>query len=121
MLFVVDFDGTLSVRDTVDAMLEQFADPSWEDVEKEWLDGHITAVQCMQKQLRMVKADHVTLENFFRSIQLDATFLQTRKPVRQTGCCKRRFRSCDSRCHEKRRIPRSTYLCQQITFRARWY
>ena len=49
MLFVVDFDGTLSVRDTVDAMLEQFADPSWEDVEKEWLDGHITAVQCMQK------------------------------------------------------------------------
>ncbi len=57
MLFVVDFDGTLSVRDTVDAMLEQFADPSWEDVEKEWLDGHITAVQCMQKQLRMVSVN----------------------------------------------------------------
>ena len=59
MLFVVDFDGTLSVRDTVDAMLEQFADPSWEEIEQEWLDGHITAVQCMQKQLHMVKADHV--------------------------------------------------------------
>ncbi len=75
MLFVVDFDGTLSVRDTVDAMLERFAGPEWEAVEQEWLDGQITAVQCMQKQLRMVKSDHVTLEKFFRSIQLDATFL----------------------------------------------
>jgi 2,3-diketo-5-methylthio-1-phosphopentane phosphatase len=83
MLFVVDFDGTLSVRDTVDAMLERFAGPEWEAVEQEWLDGHITAVQCMQKQLRMVKADHVALESFFRGIQLDASFLPFYKHVSQ--------------------------------------
>jgi len=83
MLFVVDFDGTLSVRDTVDAMLERFAGPEWEDVEQEWLDGHITAVQCMQKQLRMVKTDHVSLEGFFRGIQLDASFLPFYKHVSQ--------------------------------------
>lgn len=83
MLFVVDFDGTLSVRDTVDAMLERFAGPEWETVEEEWLAGHITAVQCMQKQLRMVEADHVTLEGFFRGIQLDATFLPFYKHVHQ--------------------------------------
>ncbi len=83
MLFVIDFDGTLSVRDTVDAMLEKFAPPEWEDVEQEWLDGHITAVQCMQKQLRMVRADHVALENFFRGIQLDATFVPFYKHVSQ--------------------------------------
>lgn len=83
MLFVIDFDGTLSVRDTVDAMLERFAGPEWETVEQEWLDGHITAVQCMQKQLRMVEADHVTLENFFRGIQLDASFLPFYRHVSQ--------------------------------------
>ena len=83
MLFVIDFDGTLSVRDTVDAMLERFAGPEWEDVEQEWLAGQITAVQCMQKQLRMVNADHVTLENFFRGIQLDASFLPFYKHVSQ--------------------------------------
>jgi 2-hydroxy-3-keto-5-methylthiopentenyl-1-phosphate phosphatase len=83
MLFVIDFDGTLSVRDTVDAMLERFAGPEWEAVEQEWLDGHITAVQCMQKQLRMVKSDHLSLENFFRSIQLDASFLPFYKHVSQ--------------------------------------
>lgn len=75
MLFIIDFDGTLSTRDTVDAMLERFAGGSWASVEQEWLDGKITAVECMTQQIRMVKADHVTLEGFFRGIQLDASFL----------------------------------------------
>ena len=68
MYFIVDFDGTLSVLDTVDSMLERFADPEWKAVEEEWLDGKITAVECMQKQLRMVRADRVSLEKFFRAI-----------------------------------------------------
>ena len=75
MYFIVDFDGTLSVRDTVDLMLARFADPEWKAVEDAWLDGKITAVECMQKQLRMVRADRVSLEKFFRAIQLDAGFL----------------------------------------------
>ncbi|MES2238180.1 MAG: MtnX-like HAD-IB family phosphatase [Pseudomonadota bacterium] len=83
MLFIVDFDGTLSLRDTVDAMLERFADPEWKTVEQEWIDGRITAVQCMQKQLHMVKADHVSLEKFFREIRLDAGFLPFYKHVSQ--------------------------------------
>ncbi len=83
MLFIVDFDGTISVKDTIDAMLEKFADPSWEDVEQEWLDGKITAVECMSKQISMVRADHMALETFFRGIQLDASFLPFYKYVTQ--------------------------------------
>jgi 2-hydroxy-3-keto-5-methylthiopentenyl-1-phosphate phosphatase len=83
MLFIVDFDGTISVKDTIDAMLEQFADPSWEDVEQEWLDGKIDAVECMSQQISMVRADHVALEKFFRGIQLDASFLPFYKHVSQ--------------------------------------
>ena len=75
MYFIVDFDGTLSVQDTVDRMLERFADPEWKAVEEEWRDGKITAIQCMQKQLRMVRADQVSLEKFFRETKLDAGFL----------------------------------------------
>ncbi len=83
MLFIVDFDGTISVKDTIDAMLEKFADPSWEDIEQEWLDGKITAVECMSKQISMVRADHMSLESFFRGIQLDASFLPFYKHVTQ--------------------------------------
>ena len=59
MLFIIDFDGTLSVKDTIDDMLEHFADPSWEDVEKSWLNGDISAVECMTQQVRMVKANKI--------------------------------------------------------------
>lgn len=81
MLFVIDFDGTLSVGDTVDAMLERFADDRWEDLEDEWLKGNITAIECMKQQLDLVEADQVTLENFFRGIQLDASFIPFHKYI----------------------------------------
>ncbi|MCX7150090.1 MAG: hypothetical protein NTY05_11890, partial [Rhodocyclales bacterium] len=37
--------------------------------------GRITAVECMGQQLRMVRADRPALEEFFQSIELDASFL----------------------------------------------
>ena len=83
MLFVIDFDGTLSVGDTVDAMLERFADDRWEDLETDWLDGKITAIECMKQQLDLVEVDQVTLENFFRGIQLDASFIPFHKYISQ--------------------------------------
>jgi 2-hydroxy-3-keto-5-methylthiopentenyl-1-phosphate phosphatase len=83
MLIVVDFDGTISVNDTIDAMLEKFSTPEWIDIEKTWLNGEIDAVTCMTKQISLVRADHVALESFFRSIQLDANFLPFYKYVSQ--------------------------------------
>jgi 2-hydroxy-3-keto-5-methylthiopentenyl-1-phosphate phosphatase len=87
MLFIVDFDGTISVKDTIDAMLEKFAvstpTQNWEDIEQEWLDGNITAVECMSRQIDMVQTDNISLENFFRGIQLDASFLPFYKHVTQ--------------------------------------
>ena len=83
MLFIIDFDGTLSVKDTIDDMLEHFADPSWEDIEQSWLNGEINAVECMTQQVRMVKTDNITLESFFRGIQLDATFVPFYKHISQ--------------------------------------
>jgi 2,3-diketo-5-methylthio-1-phosphopentane phosphatase len=83
MLFIIDFDGTLSVKDTIDEMLEQFADPSWQDIEQSWLKGEISAVECMTQQVRMVKADNITLEGFFRGIQLDASFVPFYKHISQ--------------------------------------
>ncbi len=83
MLFIIDFDGTLSVKDTIDDMLEHFADPSWEDIEQSWLNGEINAVECMTQQVRMVKSDNITLEGFFRGIQLDATFVPFYKHISQ--------------------------------------
>ena len=75
MLFVIDFDGTLALRDTVDTLLEQFAPASWKEVEQDWLQGRITAVECMGQQIRMVQSGRPALEDFFQTIALDASFL----------------------------------------------
>lgn len=74
MLFVIDFDGTLAVDDTVDRLLEHYADPSWASLEADWLAGRITALECMGAQIGLVNADQVTLERFFRGIELDPHF-----------------------------------------------
>ena len=39
----VDFDGTISLEDTTDVILERFADPEWRKVEAEWLAGPSSA------------------------------------------------------------------------------
>lgn len=56
MLFVIDFDGALALGDTVDTLLAQYAHAAWRDVEQQWLAGHIDAVECMKRQIRMVSA-----------------------------------------------------------------
>ena len=74
MIFVVDFDGTLAIEDTVDKLLEYHADPAWRELEAEWLDGRISALECMQGQVRLVRADHAALATFFEGIRLDPHF-----------------------------------------------
>ncbi|MGE5385706.1 MAG: HAD-IB family phosphatase [Betaproteobacteria bacterium] len=74
MLFAIDFDGTVATEDTVDALLEKHADPAWELLEAEWRAGKISALECMREQIALVRADHITLVNFFRSIRLDPHF-----------------------------------------------
>ena len=83
MIFIIDFDGTLATQDTVDALLERFAPATWEAVEGEWLAGRISAVECMQQQIRMIRADRITLENFFRGIELDPNFQAFQQHVSQ--------------------------------------
>ncbi|HJW26812.1 MAG TPA: HAD-IB family phosphatase [Rhodocyclaceae bacterium] len=81
MIFVIDFDGTLATEDTVDQLLEHHADPAWEELEADWLEGRISALECMQAQVRLVRADHITLGKFFRNIRLDPHFADFRRHV----------------------------------------
>lgn len=74
MLFIIDFDGTVAPIDTVDALLETFADPSWRQIEDEWTSGRLNSRECMKAQLALVRVNRVALENYFRSIVIDPFF-----------------------------------------------
>src|SRR5258706_2057439 len=74
MLFIIDFDGTVAPTDTVDALLEKFADPDWLRIEQEWVDGTINSRQCMAAQLALISADELTLRTFLESVMIDPAF-----------------------------------------------
>jgi 2-hydroxy-3-keto-5-methylthiopentenyl-1-phosphate phosphatase len=74
MLFIIDFDGTVAPADTVDALLEQFADPEWRRIELEWVAGRINSRECMAAQLALVAAERPVLEGFLRSVPIDPAF-----------------------------------------------
>ncbi|AJO80359.1 MULTISPECIES: MtnX-like HAD-IB family phosphatase [Pseudomonas] len=71
---VCDFDGTISRTDVIDNVLQRFADPSWEDIEQQWLDGHIGSRECLSRQLALVKASPAELLAYFDSVEIDPDF-----------------------------------------------
>jgi len=70
----VDFDGTISLEDTTDVVLERFADPSWQKVEAEWLAGRIGSRECMRRQVELIRATPEELDALCDDIPLDPQF-----------------------------------------------
>ena len=69
-----DFDGTITKRDTTDAVLEAFAMPPWQDIEEEWVAGRIGSRECMTRQLALVKASESDLNALLDSLEIDEEF-----------------------------------------------
>ncbi len=74
MIFIIDFDGTIAPIDTVDSLLGRFADPTWELIESDWVQGKIDSRTCLQGQLGLVTADRLALEIFFQNVEIDPQF-----------------------------------------------
>ena len=70
----VDFDGTISVGDTTDRILERFADPSWLAVEADWVAGRIGSRECLARQIDLVRATPEALDAFAASSAIDPHF-----------------------------------------------
>jgi 2-hydroxy-3-keto-5-methylthiopentenyl-1-phosphate phosphatase len=71
---ICDFDGTITLKDSTDLLLHRFADPTWLNIEKEWLEGKIGSRECLERQLRLVRADKEDLSSLLEEIPLDPAF-----------------------------------------------
>ena len=47
-ILFIDFDGTISKRDVIDQILEEFADDRWLEVEERWVKGEISSRQRLK-------------------------------------------------------------------------
>lgn len=70
-----DFDGTISVDDTTDKLLNSFAQDGWIDIEEQWEQGIIGSKLCMKKQIELLDMSIEELQTCLDRIELDATFL----------------------------------------------
>lgn len=71
---LLDFDGTVTTKDTVDAILERFAAPAWRDVEEEWKSGKIGSRECLSKQTALISALPKEIDALIDEIEIDPGF-----------------------------------------------
>jgi len=70
-ILFLDFDGTISRRDAVDAILETFADPKWLTFEAEWRAGRIGSRDCLRAQMALVRASRKQIDALLDEIGID--------------------------------------------------
>lgn len=73
-ILFLDFDGTISRRDAVDAILEAYADPRWLTIEEDWRAGRTGSRDCLKAQMALVHATHRQLDDLLDEIEVDQDF-----------------------------------------------
>ena len=69
-----DFDGTISLEDTTDTLLERFGQPGWEKLETEWREGRIGSRECMAGQVALLDMDRAELDEHLAARAVDPEF-----------------------------------------------
>ncbi len=69
-----DFDGTISVRDVTDSLLQRFGLPGWQTLEAAWERGEIGSRECMQGQVALLDMDEAELRAHLDTIEVDPGF-----------------------------------------------
>jgi 2-hydroxy-3-keto-5-methylthiopentenyl-1-phosphate phosphatase len=67
----LDFDGTITLRDATDAILDAFADPAWLRIEEAWLSGQIGSRECLAAQMALVTATRSEVDCLLDEIGVD--------------------------------------------------
>lgn len=80
-----DFDGTVSVEDITDSLLERFGRPGWQEIEQAWRRGEIGSHDCMAQQVALLEATAAEMEDHLDSMSIDRAFPVFAEAVREAG------------------------------------
>ena len=71
MAVMIDFDGTISVRDVGLHLLERLGDPRWRDLEARYEAGEIGSRDCLARQWSCLPPDEQLLREVAAEVPLD--------------------------------------------------
>lgn len=69
-----DFDGTISLEDVTDTLLERFGRPGWRELEAAWERGEIGSRECMKGQVALLDMSLGELQAHLATIAIDPHF-----------------------------------------------
>lgn len=69
-----DFDGTISVEDVIDSLLDRFGRPGWEALEQDWRAGRIGSRECMSGQVALLDMKRDDLDAHLDGLWIDHAF-----------------------------------------------
>ena len=80
-----DFDGTVSVRDVTDVLLETYALPQWREIEEAWRAGLIGSLECMRRQVALLRCTPRQLDALADTVAIDPHFPKFVAKCREAG------------------------------------
>jgi 2,3-diketo-5-methylthio-1-phosphopentane phosphatase len=80
-----DFDGTVSVEDITDSLLERFARPGWQTIEQAWRRGEIGSHDCMAEQVALLDASKDEIDAHLDTMMIDRAFAAFVAQVEDAG------------------------------------
>ncbi len=84
-VFFVDFDGTITLQDTCDAMTKAFAADGWQQTLHRWEKGELNTQDCAREIFRLFNVTREDLASFLASIPIDETFRDFVRYVESRG------------------------------------
>ena len=72
--FVFDFDGTISPNDMGHVIFDAFADPTWRDIDDEWIRGEIPTSERARRQFALVCTDEQRFLDLIDQHAVDESF-----------------------------------------------
>lgn len=70
-----DFDGTITVKDSLYTFFKEFASPDWMEVERLWVENKINSKECLIREFGLVPdLTPQKIQNYLKTIQIDSYF-----------------------------------------------
>ena len=80
-----DFDGTISLLDVTDTLLNRFGKPGWQELEDAWERGDIGSRECMKGQVALLDMSETELQTHLDTIEIDGHFIRFVQEAKALG------------------------------------
>ncbi|NLI12653.1 MtnX-like HAD-IB family phosphatase [Pelotomaculum propionicicum] len=74
IVIFIDFDGTITKKDTCAAMVEAFADSGWEEINAKWERKEISTEECANMTFKLFRAGLSEVKKLIETMEIDDYF-----------------------------------------------